>query len=163
MQTLIYKNFIRICAAHGIERKKYGSGQRLAELLGASRQHATQLLSGTSTIGDETIKKLCTAWSLDRDEFTRKEETKMKEDSSWELKMLMESMTKRIDDLSSRHEAIVKLVTVQREELTKIYDFGLEMQRSITNVNHAIDDINARLGMAVETGDIKTLKKACGE
>lgn len=128
--------------------------EELTRIAGRLRCNINWLLTGKEA--DQSAEKI-------------EEETELK-DEGWELKMLIESMTKRIDDLANRHEAVVTLLTKQRDEITSLRGFGGEMmaqisvaQQSIKNVNAALDEINSRLITAAATGDLSLLKKACGE
>lgn len=66
IEDVKFNNFIRLCKEHGLDPNadQKGCGKKLAQLLNASKQHASQLLLGKSSIGYNTIDKLCKAWTI---------------------------------------------------------------------------------------------------
>jgi len=65
LKELKHLNLRRLCLERGID------GGALAKLLGAQKQHGSQLLSGKSGIGDATIRKLAKLWEIDEIEFVK--------------------------------------------------------------------------------------------
>lgn len=135
----------------------------------AAQRKISKIESGQQDINIDELVKIAEVLNIAIDDLVggvkinpKGGEVKKVADENWELKMVLESMNKRLDQLHDRHEGLIKLLTRQREDVTKLYDFGLELQRELTNINRAIDDINGRAGVAADTGDIKSLKKTGG-
>lgn len=65
IKEVVTWNLQRLCRERGINATKLGA------ILGASKAHGSQLLTGKSGAGPETIEKLCAAWRIDEVEFVR--------------------------------------------------------------------------------------------
>jgi transcriptional regulator with XRE-family HTH domain len=65
IKEVVTSNLQRIC------RERHLSATDLGRVLGASKSHGSQLLTGKSGVGEETMGKLCAAWNIDETEFIR--------------------------------------------------------------------------------------------
>ncbi|PKN20340.1 MAG: hypothetical protein CVU71_00660 [Deltaproteobacteria bacterium HGW-Deltaproteobacteria-6] len=138
---------------------------RLARVLGVSTQHASQLLLGKSSIGQRTIQRLCLIWSIDETEFVSagNENTEIKGPApSWEMKMIVEAMNKRMDDQETRITELVKDMERYRSDNQKTTEIINLLSAAVAGINSMLDNINgvvanmeSRLIDAIESGDLK--------
>lgn len=135
-----HRNLLRLCRKYKCEEPT-----RLAVILGASKQHASQLLKGKSTLGNLTIGKLCKTWKISADEFIKVEDSNNQEkinpsessqEISWELKTI-------IDEIRSD----IKLLTIGVQSL----------ESSKKSIRAELKSINDRLNEYAKTGDKKKL------
>lgn len=158
---ITWENAINIAKSRGINKNDF------AKMLNKSITTVNNWANGTRQVGKKSRDLMDNALGIDPAELlmannNRGGQGENVADEKWELKMVLEGMSKRLDALHDRHEGLIKLLSNQREEVKKLYDFGLELQRSVTNVNYALDEINSRLNQAAEKKDIEFLKKTGG-
>jgi len=135
----------------------------------AAQRKISKIESGSQDINIDELVRIAEVLNIAIDDLvggvkikSQGGEAKKMADENWELKMVLESINKRLDALHDRHEALIKLFSRQKDEVSKLCDFGLELQREVGNVNHALDEINERLARAADKGDMQSLKKTGG-
>lgn len=144
-----YKNLLRLCKENNCD-----TATRLAVFLGATKQHASAILNKKSPIGKVTIERLSKAWGISTDEFIRVDTTradktpqnKTSQEIPWELRTIIDGMSKRLDEFAERVEA-------QGKALQGFQSDCLSVKNDITNIYTMMNE-------AANTGKIKNLRKA---
>jgi hypothetical protein len=134
-------------------------------VLGVSTQHASQLLLGKSSIGQRTIQRLCSIWSIDESEFVSDGNvtTGVKEPApSWEMKMLVEAMNKRMDEQQTHITGLAKDGERNRADNQRTMEIINLLNNAVVGINKMLENINgvianmeSRLIDAIEHGDLK--------
>jgi len=111
IEEIKYSNFIRLCEKYGANEPK-----ELMRILNASKQHASQLLSGKSSLGPGTIEKLCAAWNIEEDEFIYLSESTVDEKKDRLYKQ----------ENSDTHERVEAILNCGKEETIAAFNAGLK-------------------------------------
>lgn len=139
-------NLKRLCREHHASEPSI-----LKDVLGRTKQHASQLLRGKSSIGKETIDKLCKAWDIDELEFVRIDKTSHIDNDSFSsidpevkkyclmLKDILESGDKQaapaiISNLDAFNASVLKNKTIAN------------MQKDIIELKKSIHDLVLDMG-----------------
>jgi hypothetical protein len=130
-----------------------------------STQHASQLLLGKSSVGQRTIQRLCSIWNIDESEFVsdmNRSAGAQEPTPSWEIKMIIEAMNKRMDEQQTRITGLAKDVEQYRSDNQKILEVINFLNTAVVNINKMLDNVKeviatmeSRLIDAVESGDLK--------
>ena len=160
IKELKRQNLLRLSKQRNVDEPA-----RLARVLGVSTQHASQLLLGKSSIGQRTIQRLCSIWNIDENEFISDENgnTGVKEPlPSWEMKMLVEAMNKRMDEQQTHIIELAKDVERCLTDNQKTMEIINLLNAAVAGINNMLDNINgvvanmeSRLIDAIESGDLK--------
>jgi len=168
-----YSNLIRLLKANGLDPAMRGSGRKLAEMLGITKQYASQLIGGKCPIGDNVIQRLCAVWEIDEGEFFQPDKggVQMAEED-WQMKILFEQLSNRINDQQKHVDNLAKLVTRltdavetnsanTKNETEKIWkvtnDDRVQTRADITMLTDAVVRIKGKMSVAANLKDITKL------
>jgi len=179
IEELKLKNLKRLCRKFKAEETT-----KLASVLGATKQHASQILSGKSAIGSATIEKLCKAWGIQEEEFILMDAPDIPGGQGWEPKAIYDQLSKRLDqqDLHIAN-ALAAIMELQRDVSTRgvifqkaladtinsndasLNNFGEainNMRSSMNNIVERIAQAERRMDTAAEAGDVALLRGKTG-
>lgn len=96
-------NLKRLCAERGINATELG------KILGATRQHGSHLLKGTSGLGDETMDPLCVKWGIDKSEFLKPLQDRKEGDEMERL--LADALRQALDENAKLKAELLRITT----------------------------------------------------
>lgn len=132
----------------GMSRKNWKAAD-LARESGVGPAAISRILKGSINVKVESLSKILEVLSIKpiNSELTI---TAQGEESTWELKMLIENLNHRINDLSSSLEGMRRLISGFSDNQKSMWQVIREKDTLLTSINERLLD-------AAKTGDVKSL------
>jgi transcriptional regulator with XRE-family HTH domain len=165
------QNLKRLC-----NRDHITTGAELGRRLGlkgnSAKSTGNQLFNGKRHLVGKTLKDLCILFNVKEDEFllpNRPEvintvPVEVEMESDWQMKAIIEQMSRRMDDQQKHIDNLAKVITRYKDEMEKMWEVlntrASDMataRQDISMMTNSILSIKSRMIDAAQNGDIKCL------